>query len=217
MTISWIPSTTPGADVSRTIVLYGCSIARGNDFNTLQTSSSYIIFSWQTKHVLRMSVFDVHNSHTWTRNNSRAIRERRCQVCFTASNFNRNCPPLSCGAAWRYALAVGQGLYGFNPTDLQRTMRKRCGSGRTRHVQEGGLNLGDRLHDPSVAGSNWYWYFLVGTPHWAPPRAIENRVARLQAVVTTVDVTLVRHVRENSVRRTVVCLEMDAGRFENPL
>jgi hypothetical protein len=50
-----------------------------------------------------MRVFDVRNSHTWTRNNYRVIRESVWQVCFKASKFNRNCRQLSCVTSWRYA------------------------------------------------------------------------------------------------------------------
>jgi hypothetical protein len=50
-----------------------------------------------------------------------------------------------------------------------------------------------------------------------PSRAIEELVARLQAAVITVDVKMLRHVRQNSVRRTAVCFEMDGGRFDHQL
>jgi hypothetical protein len=46
------------------------------------------------------------------------------------------------------------------------------------------------------------------------PMTIEDLVARLQAAVTTVDANMLRRVRENAVRRTAICLQMDGGRFE---
>jgi hypothetical protein len=49
------------------------------------------------------------------------------------------------------------------------------------------------------------------------PRTIEDPVAGLKAPVTAVDANLLRHVRENAVRRTAVCLEMGGGRFEHLL
>jgi hypothetical protein len=59
-------------------------------------------------------------------------------------------------------------------------------------------------------------YFSVGTEnvYAVPPRTIENFVARLQAAVTKVDVNILRRVRENAVRRTAVCLEMDGDGFQ---
>jgi hypothetical protein len=46
---------------------------------------------------------------------------------------------------------------------------------------------------------------------------IEDVVARLQAAVTTVDANMLGHIRENAVRHTAVCLEMDGRRFEHLL
>jgi hypothetical protein len=74
----------------------------------------------------------------------------------------------------------------------------------------------------SVAGSNSDGFLPVGTPeeqvYAVPPRTIEEPLARLQAAGTTVDANMLRRVRENAVRRTVVCLEMDGGRrFEHLL
>jgi hypothetical protein len=46
-----------------------------------------------------------------------------------------------------------------------------------------------------------------------PPRPIENLVVRLQAAVILVD-NIPRHVQENTVRHTAVCLEMDTGHSE---
>jgi hypothetical protein len=73
----------------------------------------------------------------------------------------------------------------------------------------------------SVAGSNFDGFFLWGhlkeQVYVDPPRTIEDLVVRLQAAVTTVDANMLRRVRENAVRRTAVCLEMDGGRLEHLL
>jgi hypothetical protein len=47
--------------------------------------------------------------------------------------------------------------------------------------------------------------------------AIENSVARLQAVVTSVVFKVLRCVQENEVWRNVLCLEIDGGSFQNLL
>jgi hypothetical protein len=61
------------------------------------------------------------------------------------------------------------------------------------------------------------WGHLKEQVYAVPPRTIEDLVQRLQAGVTTVDAHMLRRVRENAVRRTAVCLEMDGGRFEHLL
>lgn len=64
-----------------------------------------------------------------------------------------------------------------------------------------------------------FFFFPVWTPkenaYVSPPTIIEDLVARLQLVMTSVDTNMLRRVRENAVRRTAVCLEMDEGRFQN--
>jgi hypothetical protein len=60
----------------------------------------------------------------------------------------------------------------------------------------------------SVAGSN-IWE--------VPPCIVEDLVILFQAAVTSVDASMLRHVRGNVVRPTAVCLEMDGGRFEHLL
>jgi hypothetical protein len=50
-----------------------------------------------------------------------------------------------------------------------------------------------------------------------PARTIEDLMERHQRAVITVDAKMIRHVRENSWRRTAVCIEVDRGRFENVL
>jgi hypothetical protein len=61
------------------------------------------------------------------------------------------------------------------------------------------------------------WGNLKEQVYAVPPRTIEHLVARIRAAVTTVDANMSRRVRENSVRRMVVCLEMDEDRFEHLL
>jgi hypothetical protein len=56
------------------------------------------------------------------------------------------------------------------------------------------------------------WGRLKEQDSAVPPRTIEDLVARLQTAVTTADANMLRRVRENAVRRTAVCLEMDEGR-----
>jgi hypothetical protein len=53
-TISWIHTTTRGAQICfLTVVLYGCNLSEG-DINTLQMNSFHVTFCVHTKHVLRM-------------------------------------------------------------------------------------------------------------------------------------------------------------------
>jgi hypothetical protein len=42
-------------------------------------------------------------------------------------------------------------------------------------------------------------------------------VARLKAAMTTLDANMLRRVVENAMQFTVVCLEMEKGRFEQML
>jgi hypothetical protein len=41
------------------------------------------------------------------------------------------------------------------------------------------------------------------------------KIRRPEAAVTAVDANMLRRVRDSSVPRTVVCLEMDGGRFKH--
>jgi hypothetical protein len=50
-----------------------------------------------------------------------------------------------------------------------------------------------------------------------PLRTMKDIVVRLQAAVTMVDANKLRHVKENSVQHTTVCLEMDRSHFEHLL
>jgi hypothetical protein len=61
------------------------------------------------------------------------------------------------------------------------------------------------------------WGHLKEQVYTVPPRTIEDLVARLQAVVRTVDTNMLRRVQENAMQRTAVCLEMDGGHFEHLL
>jgi hypothetical protein len=58
------------------------------------------------------------------------------------------------------------------------------------------------------------WGHLNEHVHLTPTRIIEDIVARIKAVLTTVDVNMLRHIGGNAVRRTAVCLGMDGGVFE---
>jgi hypothetical protein len=66
----------------------------------------------------------------------------------------------------------------------------------------------------SVAGCNFTVFFslsghLKERVYAVCPRTIEDLVARLQAAVTAVDANMLRRVRENTVWRTAVSLEID--------
>jgi hypothetical protein len=61
------------------------------------------------------------------------------------------------------------------------------------------------------------WRHLKEPVHAVPPRTIENFEARLQAVVTTVDVDMLRHVPDNSAWRTAAYLESYGGCMEHLL
>jgi hypothetical protein len=71
----------------------------------------------------------------------------------------------------------------------------------------------------SVAGSNSDFLLPYGNMknhvYALPPRTIEDVVVVLKRAVTTVDANMLRHVGEDAVRRTALCLEMDGGRFEH--
>jgi hypothetical protein len=63
-------------------------------------------------------------------------------------------------------------------------------------------------------------FFPVGTLERArfySPRIIKDLVTKLQAVVWMVDANMLRHIQENAMQRTVVCLEIDRGRFKHSL
>jgi hypothetical protein len=56
------------------------------DINTQRMSCFYTTFWGQTKQCFTLEgVFNVYNSHPWTRDNPLAIRERGYQVCFSVS------------------------------------------------------------------------------------------------------------------------------------
>jgi hypothetical protein len=61
------------------------------------------------------------------------------------------------------------------------------------------------------------WGQLKKKIYEVPPRTIEDLVAKLQAAVTTVDANMLRYVRQNAARRTAVGLEIDGGRWEQPI
>jgi hypothetical protein len=61
------------------------------------------------------------------------------------------------------------------------------------------------------------WGHLKEYVHADPPGTYDDLVARLEAAVTAFDVDMLRRVRENVMRRTAVCLEMDEGRSERLL
>jgi hypothetical protein len=55
------------------------------------------------------------------------------------------------------------------------------------------------------------WGHLKEHDYAVPPRTIEDLVERLQATTTSVDANMLRRVRENVLRRSAVCLEMEGG------
>jgi hypothetical protein len=65
--------------------------------------------------------------------------------------------------------------------------------------------------------SFFLWGHLKEHDYAVPPRTIEDLVERLQAAMTSVDANMLRRVRENVLRRSAVCLEMEGGRFERLL
>jgi hypothetical protein len=50
-----------------------------------------------------------------------------------------------------------------------------------------------------------------------PLRTIEVLLAGFQALATSVDVSILRHIREHSILGIVVCVEVKGGRFEHVL
>jgi hypothetical protein len=53
--------------------------------------------------------------------------------------------------------------------------------------------------------------------HSVPPRPIEDLIARLQPVVTTLDTNTLRRVVENTLRRIAATLDMDGCcNYESP-
>jgi hypothetical protein len=72
----------------------------------------------------------------------------------------------------------------------------------------------------SVAGCNsdgflFVWRHLKEDVCAVLPRTIGNLVARLQAVVTTVNVNMLRRIPDNAVRRLAVCLEVTESASNN--
>jgi hypothetical protein len=61
------------------------------------------------------------------------------------------------------------------------------------------------------------WGHLKECVYSVLPRSMGDLVARLQPAVTMVDANMFRRIRVNSVRRIIMCLEMDGGRFEHLL
>jgi len=61
------------------------------------------------------------------------------------------------------------------------------------------------------------WGYLKEHVYAVSPRSIEDLMARLQAIVATVDSNMLRVVQENVLRLTAVCLEVDGGRFAHLL
>jgi hypothetical protein len=61
------------------------------------------------------------------------------------------------------------------------------------------------------------WEHLKKPVYAVSPTIIEDLVARLQAAVTTADVNMLGHVRDNAMQRTAICLEKDKGRFKHLL
>jgi hypothetical protein len=101
-------------------------------------------------------------------------------------------------------------------------MEKMSGCIRTRHIKEGGLNV-ERLiaWPPRLADLTPVDLFLWGHAKkyvYADTRmTIEDLVAILHVAVTMVDANMLRRVRENAVRRTAVCHQMDGGGFQHLL
>jgi hypothetical protein len=69
----------------------------------------------------------------------------------------------------------------------------------------------------SVAEINFSCGNLYEKVYALPLRPSEDVMVRLQVAVRTVDADMLRRVRENIVRRIIICLEMDGGRFEHLL
>jgi hypothetical protein len=61
------------------------------------------------------------------------------------------------------------------------------------------------------------WEYLKQLVYAVLPRTIEDHAARLQAAVTVVNASMLRHVQENSLKCTAGCLEMGDGHFEHLL
>jgi hypothetical protein len=61
------------------------------------------------------------------------------------------------------------------------------------------------------------WRHLKENMHAVLPRNIEDLEAGIQDAATAVLVNMLRRVRDNTVRRTAACLEMDEAHFERLL
>jgi hypothetical protein len=61
------------------------------------------------------------------------------------------------------------------------------------------------------------WGHLKEQVYAVPLRTIDELVEKLQAAVITDDANMLRRVRDNAMRRTAVCLEIDGSRVEHLL
>jgi hypothetical protein len=187
-------------------------------------------------------VSNVHNSHLWGWENLHAIREHGYQVCFNVSVWAvivgdivvGLCPLPDRLTAQRYRDYVET----FLPElleDMPLAVRKRFWfqqDGAPAHYGEDVRQWLKATFPGRWIGSggtiSWLplspeltpmIFFPVGAPEEpslrSPSQDFEDLVASLQETVTTVDANMLRRVRENAVRRTAVCLEMDRGRFEH--
>jgi hypothetical protein len=189
-------------------------------------------------------VFSVQNSHLWARDNPHGVRERGYQVRFSVSVWARIVGDIVVGpcllpdrlTAQRYRdfletvlaglledvpLAVSQRLW-FQHNGAQthygddvRQWLNATYPGRW--IGRGGP-IAWPPWSPDLTPINFFlWGHLKEQVYAVPPRTIEDLAAKLQAAMTTVDANMLRRVRENAVRSTAACLEMNGGRFEHLL
>jgi hypothetical protein len=193
---------------------------------------------------IREGVFNIHNSDFWARDNPHAIHERGYQVRFSVSVWAGTVGDIVVGpyllpdrlTAQRYRDFLETVLLGLLE-DVPLAVRQRLWfqhDGAPAHYGEDvrqwlnatypgrwigrGGPIAWPLRSPDLTPMDFFlWGHLKEQVYAIPPRTIEDLVARFKAAVTTVDGSMLRRVRENSVPRTAVCLEMDGGRFEHLL
>jgi hypothetical protein len=191
----------------------------------------------------REGVLSVH-SHLWARDNPHAIRERGYQVRFsvnvwvvivgdivvglyllpdrlTAQRYRDFLETVLPGLLEDVPRAVKQRLWFQHDgalancgEDVQQWLNAACPG---RWIGRGGPIAWPPRSPDQTPMYFFLWGHLKEQVYAVPPRTIEDLVTRIQSALTGVDANMLRRVRENAVRRTAVCLEMDRGLFEHML
>jgi hypothetical protein len=161
MTINCIHTTTRGAHICfQTIVLYGCSFTDCYDINTLRMSSFFRTFCGQTKRVLRLRVC---STSTTVTSGHRIILMQSANVGIKSASASALGLLLSWAPICYLTGWLLNNIVIFWKRFYRGCLGKLSGSGWTRYIQEGGLDVGGAdCMASSIAGSNSDVFFFVG-------------------------------------------------------